>query len=106
MAHAKVTFNDEVLAESDQAILVEGNLYFPPDSVKWEYLKQGEVEYTCPWKGQARFYNVVVKEKTRPDAAWEYYDPSQVGMPVKDHVAFDDMWLRVEGTAAGRLDHP
>ncbi len=104
---AKATWNGEVLAESDQGVFVEGNIYFPPDSVKKEFLKRSQTEYTCPWKGQAGYYDVVVKGKVNRDAAWFYYQPSEVAMVIKDYVAFDTaLDVEVEGTTASRLDRP
>ena len=104
---AKATWNGEVLAESAQGILVEGNIYFPPDSVNREYLRDSERQYTCPWKGQAGYYDVVVKGKVNKDAAWFYYEPSEAAKVIKDYVAFDT-WngIEVEGSAASRLDRP
>ncbi len=104
---AKASWNGEVIAESDQGILVEGNIYFPPDSVKREYLSGSESQYTCPWKGQAGYYDVVVEGKVNKDAAWYYYEPSEVARVIKDYVAFDkNVGIEVEGTAASRLDRP
>lgn len=104
---AKASWNGKVLAESDQSILVEGNIYFPPDSMKREFLSDSERQYTCPWKGQAGYYDVVVKGKVNKDAAWYYYEPSEVAMPIKNYVAFDkDSGIVVEGTAANRLERP
>lgn len=104
---AKAIWNGEVLAESDRGILVEGNIYFPPDSVKKEFLRRSQTEYTCPWKGQAGYYDVVVKGEANRDAAWFYYRPSEVAMVIKDYVAFDTaLDIEVEGTAASRLDRP
>ena len=62
---AKATWNDVVLAESDKYEEVEGNVYFPPESVKWDYFKSGDRQYTCPWKGKAAYYDIVVKGKTK-----------------------------------------
>jgi uncharacterized protein (DUF427 family) len=104
---AKAIWNGEVLAESDRGILVEGNIYFPPDSVKKEFLRRSQTEYTCPWKGQAGYYDVVVKGEVNRDAAWFYYQPSEVAMVIKDYVAFDTgLGVAVEGTTASRLDRP
>jgi uncharacterized protein (DUF427 family) len=94
-----------VIAESDEAIEVEGNLYFPLNSVKTEYLEGSEKEYTCPWKGQAGYYDVVVKGETYRDAAWSYYEPSEAAMKIKDYVAFES-GIKVEGKSSSRLTHP
>ncbi len=104
---ARAVLNDVVLAESDKYEVVEGNIYFPPDAVKREYLRDSERQYTCPWKGQAGYYDVVVKGKVNKDAAWYYYEPSEVARVIKDYVAFDeDLGIEVEGTTASRLDRP
>ena len=103
---AKATWNGEVLAESDRGVLVEGNIYFPPDSVNREFLQDSERQYTCPWKGHAGYYDAVVKGKVNKDAAWYYYETSEVAKPIKDYLAFDKDLVNVEGTAAIRLDRP
>jgi uncharacterized protein (DUF427 family) len=103
---AKAIWNGEVLAESDRGVLVEGNIYFPPDSVKREFLQDSERQYTCPWKGQSGYYDVVVEGKVNKEAAWYYYGPSEVAKPIKDYVAFDKYLVDIEGTAASRLDRP
>lgn len=104
---ARAVWNGAVIAESDRGILVEGNIYFPPDSVKREYLRKSETEYTCYWKGQAGYYDVVVKGNVIKDAAWYYYQPSEAAKAIKDYIAFDRIkGIRVEGTAASRLDRP
>jgi len=68
----KAIWNDTVLAESDATIVVEGNYYFPPDSVRREYLRESSTHSTCPWKGEASYYDIVVGEKVNPGAAWYY----------------------------------
>lgn len=104
---AKATWDDEVLAESDQSVLVEGNIYFPPDSVKREFLRDSERQYTCHWKGQAGYYDVIVSGKVNKNAAWYYYEPSEAAKTIKDYVAFDeDSGIKVEGTASRRLERP
>ena len=102
---AKAMWNGEVIAESDKTILVEGNLYFPPESVKREYSRKSDTQYTCPWKGQAGYYDIMVKGKVYKDAAWYYYEPSEVAEAIRDYIAFE-RGVEVEGSAAGRLDRP
>ncbi len=89
-------WNGAVLAESDKTIVVEGNHYFPPDSVNREYLQVASTHTTCPWKGLASYYNVVVDGNVNQDAAWYYPDPKPAAAQIKDHVAF---WrgVKVEG---------
>ncbi len=88
---AKATWNDAVLAESDGYELVEGNIYFPPESVKWEYLKPGSRQYTCPWKGKTAYYDIVVKGKVNENAAWNYPEPRDAAKYIKGYVAFDTL---------------
>lgn len=86
---ARATWNGAVLAESDDCVVVEGNIYFPPDSVKWDYLDKGDREYTCPWKGEACYHDITVDGQTNENAAWSYPDPKPAAMQIKDHVAFE-----------------
>jgi uncharacterized protein (DUF427 family) len=66
---AKAVWNNTVLAESDQYEMVEGNVYFPPESVKWDYLKPGDRQYTCPWKGKVTYYDIVVGDEVKENSA-------------------------------------
>lgn len=85
---AKATWNGVVLAESDQTEIVEGNHYFPSESVKKEYLKSSDHHSVCPWKGTASYYNLEVNGEVNENAAWYYPDPSDAAKQIKDHVAF------------------
>jgi len=85
---AKATWNGAVVAESNRTEVVEGNQYFPPDAVKREYLKPSTTHTTCPWKGVASYYDVVVNGETNRDAAWYYPEPKEAAGNIKDHVAF------------------
>lgn len=89
----KAIWNGQVVAESDQYELVEGNVYFPPDSIKREYLTTSSHTTHCAWKGQAHYYNVVVDGKENKDAAWYYPQPSEAAKNIKGHIAF---WHGVE----------
>lgn len=84
----KVTVNDSVLAESDETVVVEGNHYFPPESVNEKYLESSDHRTTCPWKGEAHYYDVVVNGTRKENAAWYYPKPSDEASEIKDHVAF------------------
>ncbi len=85
---AKATWNGNVLAESDQGVVVEGNYYFPHDSVHWEFFQPSESHTVCHWKGVASYYDVVIDGQTNRDAAWYYPEPSAAASEIKDHVAF------------------
>ena len=84
----KATWNGAVLAESDDTVVVEGNHYFPPDSVKREHFRESEKHTVCPWKGTASYYDVVVGSETNKDAAWYYPQPKDAARQIKDRVAF------------------
>ncbi len=84
----KAVWNDVTLAESDATIEVEGNEYFPPDTIKRQYFQETATHTTCAWKGLASYYTVTVDGKTNPDAAWFYPDPKPAAAEIKDYVAF------------------
>ena len=84
----KAVWHDAVIAESDDTIVVEGNHYFPPDAIKREHFKASDTHTTCPWKGEASYYNVVVEDQTNKDAAWYYPQPKEAAGQIKDYVAF------------------
>lgn len=85
---AKAIWNGETLAESDETIRLEGNVYFPPDSINREYLEQNSKHTTCPWKGVASYFDITVEGETNPSAAWTYPDPSKAAQDIEDYVAF------------------
>ena len=84
----KATWNGSVLAESDDTVVVEGNQYFPADSITREHFRESATHTTCPWKGEASYYDVVVNGETNKDAAWYYPEPKDAAKEIKDHVAF------------------
>ena len=84
----KAVWNNKIIAESDKTIIIEGNHYFPLESVKKEYLKDSETKYQCPWKGQASYHNIVVDGEENKDAAWYYPEPSEMAEQIKNHIAF------------------
>lgn len=79
---------DTVVAESPDTLRVEGNHYFPPESVNWEYLAPSDQTSVCPWKGVARYYDVVVDGKRLPAAAWTYETPSEAARHIAGYIAF------------------
>jgi len=85
---AKATWNGAVLAESDRCEVVEGNCYFPAAAVNRAHLRASDTHTTCPWKGEASYYDVVVNGQTNKDAAWYYPTPKEAARNIKDHVAF------------------
>ena len=84
----RAIWKDTVIAESDDTVVVEGNHYFPPDSVKQENLQPSAKHTTCPWKGEASYYDVVVGEDINADAAWYYPEPKPAASEIKDRIAF------------------
>ncbi|MEU3093535.1 DUF427 domain-containing protein [Streptomyces sp. NPDC006967] len=93
----RAIFNGVVIAETPRTKRVEGNDYFPPDSLKREYFTDSPTKSLCPWKGVARSYSVSVDGVTSPDAAWYYPHPSPLARRIRNHVAF---WngVTIEGT--------
>ena len=81
-------WNDTVLAESDNTVVVEGNHYFPPESVNETFFAASDHQTTCPWKGRASYYDVVVGGERNENAAWYYPAPKEKASHIKDHVAF------------------
>ena len=85
---AKATWNGTVLAESDRCEVVEGNQYFPPDSIHQEFFKDSSKHTSCPWKGEASYYTLEVEGQENKDAAWYYPNPKERAKNIKDYVAF------------------
>lgn len=90
---AKAIWNGRVLAQSDDTVVVEGNHYFPPESLDKSLFTDSATTSFCPWKGTANYYCVQVEGETNADAAWVYRDPKDAAKEIKDHVAF---WKGVE----------
>ena len=84
----RATWNDAVLAESAETVAVEGNQYFPLSDVRQDYLRPSDTHTTCPWKGVASYYDVVVGDQVNQDAAWYYANPSPAASGIKGRVAF------------------
>lgn len=84
----KAIWNGTVIAESDRTIEIEGNPYFPPSSVKDEYLEISNKTTTCPWKGEARYYNLNVDGSVNENAAWYYPEPKEKAREIKGMVSF------------------
>ena len=84
----KAIWNGAVLAQSDRTEVVEGNQYFPPDSINREYFQESDTHTTCGWKGVASYYNVVVDGQTNKDAAWYYPTPKDAAKNITGYIAF------------------
>lgn len=85
---AKAIWNGVIIAESNQTEIVEGNHYFPADSIRQEYFQPNASSTICAWKGVASYYDVVVDGKRNVGAAWYYADPKPAARNIKDHIAF------------------
>jgi uncharacterized protein (DUF427 family) len=93
---ATATWNGTVLASSDDTVVVEGNHYFPRDSVVDGVLQPSDRSSVCPWKGTASYHDVVVDGEVNPGAAWYYPEPKDAAAEIKDRIAF---WKGVQVTA-------
>lgn len=84
----KAIWNNEVIAESNDTIVIEGNHYFPLSAVNKDYLESSPTHTTCPWKGTASYYSLKVNGNVNKDAAWYYPQPKEAAAQIKDYVAF------------------
>jgi uncharacterized protein (DUF427 family) len=89
----QAVWNGEVIADSDDTVVVEGNHYFPRAAVRGDVLRDSSMQSRCPWKGLASYFSLEVAGQTNPDAAWYYPEPSEAATNIKDHIAF---WKGVE----------
>ena len=91
----KAIWKNKIIAESNSTVQLEGNSYFPADSVNNQYLKSSQHQSVCPWKGTASYYDVVVGGETNKDAAWYYPEPKDAAKEIRGKVAF---WKGVQVT--------
>lgn len=89
----RARWNDAIIAESDETVVVEGNHYFPVDAVDAARLKPSDTTTVCPWKGTAHYFTLVVGGAENRDAAWYYPDPKPAAAEIRDRIAF---WKGVE----------
>ena len=92
----KAVWNGEVIAESDDTVIVEGNHYFPRESVRAEFLRDSDTHTICPWKGTASYQSLEVDGRVNKDALWYYPEPKDAAKQITDRVAF---WKGVEVSA-------
>ena len=92
---AKAIWKNQVIAESDATVIVDGNHYFPPESVRKEFFSDSAAHPVCPYKGTASYYTLVVDKKENPDSAWYYTIPKEGYEKIKNYIAF---WKGVEIT--------
>ena len=98
MPTARASWNGEVIAESDDTVVVEGNHYFPADAVRRDVLVPSDTHTVCSWKGTASYYTIEVDGERNRDAAWYYPDPKPEATHVKDRIAF---WRGVRVSVEG-----
>ncbi len=84
----RATWKGVLLAESDDTVVVEGNHYFPADSIKREHFRESATHTTCPWKGVASYYDVLAGDEVNADAAWYYPEPKDAAEEIRGRVAF------------------
>ncbi len=89
----KAIWNNQILADSDETVVVENNHYFPASSLNMDFFSLSDTATHCPWKGEASYYSIVVDGKENKDAAWYYSAPKEAAKEIKDHVSF---WRGVE----------
>ena len=91
----KATWRGTTLAESDKTVVLEGNPYFPAESINRHHFVESATHTTCGWKGEASYYDIVVNGAVNKDAAWFYPDPKPAAANIKSYVAF---WKGVDVT--------
>ena len=84
----KAIWNNEIIAESNDTVVVENNHYFPQDSIKKHYLKYSDTHSICPWKGTASYYSIIVNGEENKDAAWYYPEPKKAAEEIQNRIAF------------------
>jgi uncharacterized protein (DUF427 family) len=85
---ARAIWKGQVLAESDKVETVDNNTYFPFHTIKTQFFRPSELKSTCPWKGDASYYNIVVNDEINKDAAWSYPNPKEKAKHIRGYVAF------------------
>lgn len=89
----KALWNNKVIAETKETVIIEKNHYFPREAINEKYFKKSDTQTSCPWKGKASYFSIEVDGKHNEDAAWYYPDPKPAAVELKNHVAF---WKGVE----------
>jgi len=89
----KAIWKNNVIAESKKTVVIEGNHYFPPDSINRQYFEESDTRSTCPWKGEAHYYHLIADGKKSTDTAWSYPEPKEAAKEIANFFAF---WKDVE----------
>ncbi|KAF3937736.1 hypothetical protein ABW19_dt0203416 [Dactylella cylindrospora] len=96
--HATAKVDGVVIADTDNYEVVEGNVYFPPESIKKEYFQETDLHTTCPWKGEASYYTIDVNGNTLTNAAWYYPETKEKAEHIKGYVAFYKNKVEISST--------
>lgn len=91
----KAIWNNEIIAESNDTVVIENNHYFPANSIKKDFYKNSDTKTNCPWKGEASYFTLEVAGQTNADAAWYYPETSHAAKPIEGYIAF---WKGVQIT--------
>jgi len=83
-------WNKQIIAEAseNEVIVVEGNVYFPPQNVDQHYVKQSDKQTICHWKGTANYFDIIVGDQTNADAGWTYLQPKEAAKKITGYIAF------------------
>ena len=84
----KAIWNDQIIAESNETVVIENNHYFPPESIKEQFFNPSSTHTNCPWKGKASYYSLNVNGEENTDAAWYYPETSELAKQIKGYIAF------------------
>ncbi len=84
----KAIWNNKVIAESNDTVVIENNHYFPPETINKDFFKESDTHTHCPWKGEASYYSIDVDGKVNADAAWYYPKTSHLAKPIEGYIAF------------------
>ena len=84
----KAIWNDQVIAESDNTIVIENNHYFPKETIKMEFIVDSAHQSSCPWKGEAKYASIKVGDEVNSDAVWYYPEPKEAAKEIKGYYAF------------------
>lgn len=83
-----VIYNHKVIAQTDDTVVVEGNYYFPKEVLSKDLLEESDLTTTCPWKGEAHYYHLIINGKKLENIVWYYPDPKEKALKIKDRIAF------------------
>jgi uncharacterized protein (DUF427 family) len=92
----KAIWNGRVVAEAERSEEVEGNVYFPPEALRREFVRPSDRTTVCSWKGTASYFDLIDGDEVAPNTVWTYREPKEAAVHIKDHVAFYCPPVRIE----------